>query len=135
MQRKREETTLMAEQFLKEPVNTQEHNWRYCTCHCNSRISSMCFVNATRNHAVRIKHYINASSARHWIMAPHLSCQTITQFIITFCRTDQLAIKLYSLQPITSGLVIYKPIVTLIIVVPLKAYPEGQLKGEKRFSQ
>ncbi len=40
---------------------------------------------------------------------------------------DQLAIKLYSLQPITSGLVIYKPIVTLIIVVPLKAYPEVQL--------
>jgi len=70
-------------------------------------------------------------------MAPHLSCQTITQFIITFCRTDQLAIKLYSLQPITSGLllVIYKPIVPLVIVVPLKAYPEVQLNGEKRFCE
>lgn len=124
----------MAEQFLKESANKQEHNCRNCTCHCNSHIRSMCF-NATRNHAVRIKHYINTSSARHWIMAPHLNCQTITHVIITFCRTDQLAIKLYSLQPITSGLVIYKPIVTLIIVVPLKAYPEVQLNGEKRFSQ
>lgn len=78
---------------------------------------------------------LNVGSARHWIMAPHLNCQIIRLFIITFCRMDQLAIKLYSLQPITSGLVIYKPIVTLIIVVPLKAYPEVQMNGEKRFSR
>lgn len=114
----------------------QEHNWHNCTCHYNSCISSLSFVYVTQNHETgSIKRFINTGSTRHWIIAPHLNCQIIRLFIITFCRMDQLAIKLYSLQPITSGLVIYKPIVTLIIVVPLKAYPEVHLNGEKRLSR
>lgn len=123
----------MAEQFFKETGN--ENIIDTIALATVTPESVPCALSMLIGISNIVKRFINTGSARHWIMAPHLNCQIIRLFIITFCRVDQLAIKLYSLQPITSGLVIYKPIVTLITVVPLKAYPEVQLNGEKRFSQ